>query len=160
MIHLKVYLNMEEFKGKIIHLISDGYIIPSEKKMIEIATKEQRKVDLLWFLNTFSDTDFGELMDELCDDSKEYINVTKTLLSWLGYQGGYYTQRLTFQQQLEDYNIKYISTGFSKDILMEPDDFRFALITLKTTQQDKIHKYYITREKILKSYIKYSKFFL
>ena len=112
--------------------------------------------------------------------------VTTVVLEWFGYEGEEKTQKQLFCRMLKrnaipfrelkytDKEIELYPTikkemallphkgaiASSKWLIMEPDDIKMAMLRLNTKNSDKIKRYYIKMEELVKLYSKYTTIFL
>jgi hypothetical protein len=109
--------------------------------------------------------------------------MSTSVLQWFGYEGDYKKQRQNFKKMLKNNNISYreltqqdeeigqyptiqeelqllpSNVKHSKFLIMEPNDFKMAIMQLKTKNGHKIRQYYIDLEELLKMYVEYTLYF-
>ena len=111
--------------------------------------------------------------------------ITTLILEWFGYEGDARVQRQNFKRMLKNSNICYReltqkdeelkaypraleelhllphegARSCAKFLVMEPDDFKRALMQLKTKKSNEIRDYYMDMEKLLKLYVEYTLYF-
>lgn len=128
---------------------------------------------------------FNHFWQVLVDNGGRSPHIGRPTLNWLGYEGEYFKQKAKFQEMLKRNNIlfeeltqkdpeiefyptikseiKLLSNNGAKTkskwLLMDPDDFKMAIMGLKTKNSDKIKRYYVTLEKTMKLHSEYSLYF-
>jgi hypothetical protein len=172
MINLKVikYKNMENY------YLDERVLLALEKspelmdiltfvKEVEFEIKDNLGFDVLWDSMT----------------GKHRTNVGTMLLNWMGYEGSDRKIKQTFLMLLESNEIEYKEIGFDdplievfpeiqeelkimlpmnrktkKWLIMEPDNFKEAIMSLTTKRSKEIRKYYLQLEKLIQLYGAYT----
>jgi MSV199 domain/Protein of unknown function (DUF3627) len=128
---------------------------------------------------------FNHFWQVLVDNGGRRPHVGTTTLNWLGYEGVQRKQKANFIEMLKRNNISFEELSFgdkeiqqhqsiqeemlllpndsartkSKWLLMDPDNFKMAIMGLKTKNSEKIKRYYVTLEKTMKLHSEYSLYF-
>jgi hypothetical protein len=118
---------------------------------------------------------FDVLWDSM--NGKRYSNVTISLLKWFGYEGKEFVMKQVFARLLESNEIEYREIGFEDPLIkqfpeiqeeieqmrpvdkprkrwliMDPDNFKEAIMSLTTKRSTEIRKYYLQLEKLVQLY--------
>lgn len=154
----------------------------NDSRVIQALEKEEF-MDILTFIQEVKfeikdNLGFDVLWDSL---SGKHCPLGGAMLNWLGYEGSLKKQKENFIKLLESNEIEYLEIGFKDPLIeqfpklqkeienmlpmnrstkrwliMEPDNFKEAIMCLTTKRSKEIRKYYLQLEKLVQLYGAYT----
>lgn len=155
-----------------------------DERVVLALNKNEDLMDILTFVKEVNfeikdNLGFDVLWDNLI--GAQCINVDTLLLQWMGYEGSENKRKQTFIKLLESNDIEYQEIGYEdplikqfpnvqeeikilapmhlarkKWLIMEPDNFKEAIMSLTTKKSKEIRKYYLQLEKLVQLYGAYT----
>ncbi|CCV02032.1 hypothetical protein IIV25_014R [Invertebrate iridovirus 25] len=155
-----------------------------DERVVLALNKGNELMDILTFVQEINfeikdNLGFDVLWDSMT--GKRCSNVTTSLLEWLGYDGSERTMKQTFIRLLESNDIQYQEISYQDPLIkkfseiqeeinnmrpvdkprkrwliMTPDNFKEAIMTLTTKKSKEIRKYYLQLEKLVQLYGAYT----
>ncbi|QMS79460.1 hypothetical protein IIV6-T1_210 [Invertebrate iridescent virus 6] len=162
---------------------------PSNVMIIKALNSSSSLLDIPSFMKVagieFDPIMFNHFWQVLVDNGDRLPHVGETTLNWLGYEGVFTKQKEKFINMLKRNQISFKELSYqdneiqlypsiqkemlllpnesaktkSKWLLMNPDDFKMAIMGLKTKNSEKIKRYYVTLEKTMKLHSEYALYF-
>ncbi|CCV02198.1 hypothetical protein IIV30_003L [Invertebrate iridescent virus 30] len=159
-------------------------ILPSSEEIIKIAfenTLNNKLLSIQSFLNLFLNEEdmVIKIINEKVVNNKIYVEAM--LFEWLGYDGIENKKKQTFIKLLENNNIEYQEIDYKDPLIkyfieiqeeietmrkvdlprkrwliMEPKDFKEAIMCLTTKRSKEIRKYYLLLEELIQLYGTYT----
>ena len=145
-------------------------------KEVKFKIQDNLGFDVLWDNMTGTRCPRGGASSET-----RFVNVDESLLKWMGYEGTTKKQKENFLKLLENNDIEYQEIGFEDPLIhqfseiqeevvkmrfidkprkrwliMEPDNFKEAIMSLTTKRSKEIRKYYLYLEKLVQLYGAYT----
>ncbi|CCV02461.1 hypothetical protein IIV31_089R [Armadillidium vulgare iridescent virus] len=140
-------------------------------------------LDIIQFVDTIEFPIDPVMLDQFWQsmESGKPLYISKTMLEWMGYSGTLRSQKQTFKGLLDRHEIPVKELTSSMDdcclfpdikkdmctlpskassqmkwMIMDPEDYKLAILKLNTKNGDMIRKYYLNLERLMKLYLKYT----
>ncbi|ADO00476.1 hypothetical protein WIV_gp132 [Wiseana iridescent virus] len=156
----------------------------SDERVLLALEKRDELMDILTFVKEVDfeikdNLGFDVLWDSMV--GKQCVNVDTLLLEWMGYEGKDRFKKQVFCKLLESNEIEYTEIGYQDPLIfkfleieeeiktmvpmhlarkrwliMEPDNFKEAIMSLTTKRSKEIRKYYLQLEKLIQLYGAYT----
>jgi len=156
----------------------------NNRVLLALEKSSEELMDILTFIKEVNfeikdNIGFDVLWDSL--NGQRCIYIYASLFEWLGYEGVGKLQKQAFINLLDRNNIEYMEIGYQDPLieqfpkiqeevdrmrpvdkprkrwlLMEPDNFKEAIMCLTTKRSKEIRKYYLQLEKLVQLYGAYT----